>query len=110
VDPSRTAGLRPCTDTPSPRPSKTSTLSAPPPKIHRGSSPKFHATRDTLDVTKRSCLWQCSRGFALGGSCPGGYGRRYGSTQKYRLPPWQALSSSSVGAPMTAPPGARAQP
>ena len=31
-----------------PETAKTPTLSVPPPKIHRGSSPKFHATRDML--------------------------------------------------------------
>src|SRR6185312_12537645 len=34
------------TDTPTPTPN----LSVPSPKIHRGSSPKIHATRDMLDV------------------------------------------------------------
>ena len=40
----------PATDTPTPKPPKTPTPSVPPPRVHRGSSPKFHATRDTLPV------------------------------------------------------------
>ena len=38
------------TDTPTPKPPKTPTPSVPPPRVHRGSSSKFHATRDTLPV------------------------------------------------------------
>ena len=36
----------PCADTPIPTPAPK--LSAPPHRVHRGSSPKFHATRDML--------------------------------------------------------------
>ena len=39
--------VTPCTDTPTPKP-QTPKLSVPPPRVHRGSSPKFHATRDML--------------------------------------------------------------
>jgi hypothetical protein len=39
------------TDTPTPKPPKTPTLSVPPPRVRRGSSPRFHATRDTLGTS-----------------------------------------------------------
>jgi transposase-like protein len=39
---------RHCIDTHTPRPPGTPKLSVRPPRVHRGSSPKFHATRDML--------------------------------------------------------------
>ena len=57
----------PYTDTPIPKRPPTSNLSVPPPRVHHGSSPKFHETRDMLVgtqgcghaaiVTARSTLW-----------------------------------------------------
>jgi hypothetical protein len=37
-----------CTDTHTPKPPNKPTLSVPPPRVRRGSSPKIHADRDTL--------------------------------------------------------------
>ena len=58
---------RPYTDTPTPKPPKTPTPSVPPPRVHHGSSPKFHATRDTLCLgrfrdrrTLSDCHTRCS--------------------------------------------------
>jgi putative transposase len=41
---------RPCIGTPAPTRPRTPKPSAPPPRVHRGSSPKFHETRDTFSV------------------------------------------------------------
>ena len=40
--------VTPYTDTPTPKPTPTPKLSVPPPRVHHGSSPKFHETRDML--------------------------------------------------------------
>ena len=46
-----------CTDTPTPKPPNKPTLSVPPPRVRRGSSPKIHADRDMLSRRVRS-VWQ----------------------------------------------------
>ena len=46
----------PCVDTPTPKPPATPNLSVPPPRVHYGSSPKFHATREYALQFEGGCV------------------------------------------------------
>jgi hypothetical protein len=47
---------RHCVDTPTPKPSATPNLSVPPPRVHHGSSPKFHEIREYALQFEGGCV------------------------------------------------------